>query len=197
MRKRIVIAISAFVVVALAFGAGLLAQRQYQIATIRAAEDFGRNLAGLNDPVPQAPHWEAWRYPSAESKGSIQGSSVRVNTKLVRPAGHYTVFVTADPFEDVARFYAEKACFEQPDDVAKSHSAVSSHGSLQGESNHLLDDFHDAADPEKLRPVRVKYLIRRSPSYDLTVIITRADDEKYTHVALFYDPHTASEDATR
>jgi hypothetical protein len=197
MRKRIVIAISAFVVVALAFGAGLLVQRHYQVASIRVAEEFGRNLAGLDDPVPHAPRWDAWRYPGAESKGSIQGSSVRVNTKLVRPAGNYTVFVTADPFEDVARFYAEKARFEQPDDVAKSQSAVSSRGTIQGESNHLLDDFHDAADPEKLRPVRVKCLVRRSPSYDLTVIITRANDEKHTHVALFYDPHTESEDATR
>jgi hypothetical protein len=197
MRKRAVIAIAAFVVVALAFGAGLLVQRKYQIATIRTAEEFGRNLAGLNDPVPPAPRWEAWGYPSAESKGSIQGSSVRVNAKLVRPAGRYAIFVTADPFEAVARFYAEKAGFEQPDDVAKSHSAVSTRGTLQGESNHLLDDFHDPANPQEFRPVRVKCLIRRCPSYDLTVLITRANEEKYTHIAVSYDPHTEPEEAAR
>jgi hypothetical protein len=197
MRKKSVIAIAAFVVVAFAFGAGILMQRQYQVATIRAAEEFGRNFAGLNDSVPPSPRWEEWHYPRAESKGSIQGSSARVNGKLVRPAGRYAIFVTADAFEDVARFYAEKAGFEQPDDVAKSHLAVSSHGTLQGESNHLLDDFSDVTDPQKLRPVRVKCLIRRCPSYDLTVVITRADDENYTHLGLFYDPHTESDEAAR
>lgn len=197
MRSKLVVVIGIFVLVAIAFGAGILVQREYQVAMIRTAEEFARDLVGLNDPVPSPPRWEDWGYPGAQLRGNIQGSSVRVSGELVRPAGRYAIFVTADPFESVARFFAEKAGFEEPDNVAKSDSAVSTKGTVQGESNHLLDDFHDNTDPQSLRPARVKCLLRRCPSYDLTVIITRANEEKYTHIALFYDPRLELEESAQ
>ncbi len=195
MRKRIVAAVCIIVVVALAFGAGVLVQRQYQLAPIRAAEAFARDFVGLDDAVPPAPRWEEWHYPNAESRGNIRGLSARVMEELVRPAGRYAVFVTTDEFEEVARFYAEKAQFDEPDSLATSRSAVFSQGTVQGESNYLLDDFADVTDPEQSRPVRAKCLARRCPSYDLTVFITRADDESDTHIMLLYDPKTETENA--
>lgn len=190
MRRRILITVAMIAAGAVAFGAGVMVQRQYQLAPIRVAEAAVRGLTGLDDPVPPAPPWEEWRYPNAEFKASIQGSSLRVMGELVRPAGRYAVLVTTDEFEDVARFYAGKTHFEAPDAIAKSRSAVSSYGTVQGESNHLLDDFDDPSDPQKSRPIRAKCMIRRCPSYDLTVFITRADDEAHTHVVLLYDPKT-------
>ncbi|MSR79898.1 MAG: hypothetical protein EXS11_04145 [Gemmataceae bacterium] len=200
MPKRIVATLAIIILVALAFGAGVLAQRQYQLAPIRAAEEFARSklvwdsFTGLDDPIPPAPRWEAWLYPDAKSKGSIQGSSTRLMGKLVRPAGSYAVFVTANKFEDVAHFYAEQSNFEDVDNVAKSKLAVSSHGNFKGESNHLLDDFVDATDPQKSRPVRVKCMLRRCSSYDLTVFISRAEGENHTHILLLYDPKTETAD---
>lgn len=190
MRRRILISAATIAAAAVAFGAGVVVQRQYQLAPIRVAEAAVRDLTGLDDPVPPAPPWDEWHYPNAEVKASVQGSSLRVMGELVRPAGRYAVLVTTDEFEDVARFYAAKTHFEAPDAMAKSRSAVSSYGTLQGESNHLLDDFDDPNDPQKSRPVRAKCMIRRCPSYDLTVFITRADGEAQTHVVLLYDPKT-------
>lgn len=189
MRKQISVILATIVVAALAFGVGVLVQRQYQIAPIRVALDFARDITGVDDAVPPAPPWDEWHYPKAKRLGYKQGMSLRLGEKLVRPAGHYTVLVTADDFEDVARFYAEKSRFDDPDAVAKSRSAMSSQGTLQGESNFVLDDS-DIAGPGEPRPVRGKCLIRRCPSYDLTVFLTRADDEAYTHIVLLYDPKT-------
>lgn len=195
IRKRILYGLGAVALAALAFGAGIFAHGEYQAAQIRGAEKFARELVGLDGSVPLAPAWDDWQYPGARPKATIQGASVRVSGKLERPAGRYAVFASKDAFEDVARFYAEKAHFEQPEQVARSQSATSSHGSLQGESNHLLDDHRDPADPEHARAARSKCLIRRCPSYDLTVFITRADEEPYTHIVLLYDPKTETEDS--
>jgi len=189
MNRWILIGV-AVVIVAVSFCAGLLVQRQYQLASINAAEEIFRDITGLDDPVPPAPLWEDWMYPDAESKGSVTGSELRIKGKLIRPAGRYAVFVTPDDFETVAGFYADKTGFENVDDAASSRSAVSSSGTLQGESNHLLDDFEDAVQPQKSRPVRVKCLIRRCPSYDMNVLINRADGENHTHILLLYDPKT-------
>jgi hypothetical protein len=92
----------------------------------------------------------------------------------------------------IARFYAEQMGFDEPDYVPNSRMAVSSVGTSNGASNHLRDDVNDANDSQKSRSVRAKCLSRRCPSYDLTVFITRADDESHTHIVLLYDPRTES-----
>ena len=188
MRKQILFTGIIVAAAALVFGAGILAQRQYQLARIHAGEEMARDLAGLNDPVPLAPPWREWQYPRARILGTRTGVSVRISEELVRPAGHYAVLVTPDGFEQVARFYAAIAHFENPDEVASSRAAMSSRESLHGESNHWLDDCSAAGDPSQLRPLLAKCLVRRCPSYDLTIFITRADGEPQTHITLLYDP---------
>lgn len=84
--------------------------------------------------------------------------------------------------------------FEDPAAIAKSRAAVASWKTLQGESNFALDDCDDTAASPPTRPVRAKCLIRRCPSYDLTVLLTRADSETETHVLLLYDPKTETAD---
>jgi hypothetical protein len=194
MRNRVLIIVAAIAVAVLLFSAGILVQREFQLAQIRNIEIFARDLAGLDEPVPPAPRWENWQYPHAKSLSHIQGSATRVMEELVRPAGHYAVCVTTDAFEDVARFYAEKAHFDEPDEVAQSRLATSSHGTLT-ESNHWMDDDTAAADAQQSRPVRSKCMIRRCPAYDLSVFITRADGEAPTHIVVLYDPKTETGDA--
>jgi hypothetical protein len=194
MRKAVLVTVAGITIVAIAFGVGILVQREYQLVPLRAAEKFARDLTGLDNPVQAPPSWSDWHYPDAECKGSIEGASLQVMGELVRPPGRYAVFVTRVEFNDVARFYAEKTQFNNPDYVATSHSAVSSQGTLQGESNHLLDDARDAEQPGIKRPVRVKCLVRRCPSHDLTVLISRGDAEENTHIVVLYDPKTVTGD---
>ncbi len=189
MSKRMVIGVAGFVAVG-AFVMGLVVQRQVQVLTLRAAGQVARDFAGLDDPIPPAPAWEEWGYPGAATRSSRQSLAVRVEGRLVRPGGRYAVLVTPDDFEKVAEHYAVKAGFEHAPAVAASRSGASNSDSLQGESTVLLDDFVDARGLEPARPVRVKALLRRSPSYDLTVVLTRAAEESATHILVLYDPRT-------
>lgn len=192
-RNRVMVAVAGLVVVAVAFGAGVLVQREYQLAPVRLAEDLARDLAGTDEPVAPAPRWEKWHYPGARSKGSIKGSSLRVMGQLVKAAGRYAVFVTTDDFDTVARWYAEQAGFERAGDVAKSRTGVSSFGRFpEGQEGFLLDDSSDPTGPNAARSVLTKCLMRRSRSYDLTVVLTRGDGEEHTHILLLYDPRTES-----
>jgi hypothetical protein len=187
MGKRAILIVGLIVLAAGAFGAGVLVQRQIQNARIRAGVEFARDLAGVNDPVPSAPKWEDWLYPKAKVKGSAMSAAVRVSQDLVHPGGRYAVLVTKDDFVTVARFYAERLKFDDPAAIAKSELAFSSQGNVQGVSIHVLDDYRDVEETQKPRPVRTKCLVHRSPSYDLSVFINRAESESETHIVLLYN----------
>jgi hypothetical protein len=174
--------------VTVGFAAGLYAQRRYQIAQIHAAGDFAREMAGLKDAIPAPPPKDDWLYPGAKVRGRIEGMALRISGELVRPAGTFLVFTTKDSFDDVARFYAGKAGFEDPDAVAASRKAFSHSGSLQGVATLVLDDAEMPDEPGGPRPVRSKTLIRRSPSYDVTVVLTQADGEEHLHGTLLFEP---------
>lgn len=197
MKKQILFSLCGLALIAIGISIGVVLQREYQLAAIRAGENVGRSLAGLDDPIPPAPAWEQWRYPRAKSKGEIDGSSTRIEGELIHPAGNYAVLVTADDFETVARFYAEKCNFEEVDQTAKSKSAIAKHGNMQGEANYLLDDFEDTSEIPPTRTVRIKCLFRRCPAYDITVFISRAENEKQTHLLLLYDPNVETEASLR
>lgn len=188
MRKRLLIAAGVTALFAGGIGIGILVQREMQLARIRAGENFARELAGLNDPIPAAPDREEWLYPRAKVKGQLESAAVRISGELVRPAGHYAVLVTGDDFETVARHYSDKLKFSDPEAIAKSQLAFSSEGNVQGESVHLLDDQRGEGDPQSARALRTKCLVRRCPSYDLTVLLTRAEGERETHIIVLYDP---------
>ena len=188
MNRALRLALVLIPTLAAGFAAGLYAQRRYQIARIHAAEDFAREMAGLKDAIPAPPPKDEWLYPGAKVRSRIEGMAVRISGELVRPAGTFLVFTTTDSFDDVARFYAGKAGFEDPDAVATSRRASSHSGSLQGVATLVLDDEERADDSGRSRPVRSKTLIRRSPSYDATVMLTQADGEAHVHGTLLFEP---------
>ena len=114
MRKRLLLTVAILVVVALAFGAGVLVQQRHQLARVGAIKIFARDFVGLDDPVPPSPPWDEWLYPKADAIGSSQGQDLTTGGQLAQPAGRYAVLVTPDAFEDVARFYAEEGPVRQP-----------------------------------------------------------------------------------
>ncbi len=188
--KKVPATLLIVLVTILAFGAGVFVQRHTAKAQVRVAEQFARELTGINDPVPAAPGWDEWHYPNGKWRANRPGVGVRISGQLVRPAGYSGLMITPDPFEEVAQHYAEKASFAEPEKVATSLSGIFDSGNLQGELNLGIDDSEDGTDSAKMRSVRAKCLVRRCPSYDLVVFLTRADDDRYTHIMLVYHPKT-------
>jgi hypothetical protein len=187
MNRTLRLALVLIPALAAGFAVGLYAQRRYQIARIHAAEDFAREMVGLKDAIPAPPNKEEWLYPGAKVRSRIEGMAVRISGELVRPAGTFLVFTTTDSFDDVARFYAGKAGFEDPDGVATSRSGVSHSGNLQGVATLVLDDAEGDDDSGRSGLVR-KTLIRRSPSHDVTVMLTQANGEAPVHGTLLFEP---------
>ncbi|MES2572411.1 MAG: hypothetical protein V4710_20470 [Verrucomicrobiota bacterium] len=188
MRTQLLVTLS-IVIASLAFAAGVLVQSQHDLATIRTIEAFRRDLSRPNAPIypHPPPPWEAWHYPNAKVEGTIHGSSVRINGDSTHPAREYAVLITADEFDQVAHFYAEKTGFANLDEVAKSHSAISIEESEDG-SDYFLEEDNLGGGSQALRSVRTKCLARRFPPHGLTVFITRANDHSDTHIVLLYDP---------
>jgi hypothetical protein len=192
MRRRIMVVIAAVVLLLGAIALGVLAQQRYQLARIRAGENLARDLAGLNDPVPPAPGWEEWQYPKARVMGSAASAAVSVSGKPAHAGGHYAVLVTPDDFETVALFYTSRMKFADAAAMARSRSAVSSEGNIQGESSVVLDDSREAQENANAEDVRAKCLAYRSPSYDVTVFLSRGAGDSHTHIMLLYNPKVAT-----
>lgn len=192
MLQKIGLTLVVLASVAAVFFAGMFAQRQYQLAQVRARVAFARDLVGLDDPVSSPPTWESWLAPQAKVQRSVVTSAVWIENELVRPAGQYAVLTTPLGFEEVVQFYAEAAHFDSPREVATSAGASQTQGTLQGEEISLLDDVLSPASPPVPRPVRCKCLIQRCPAFALTVFVSRADDEEHTHVVLLYVPAAAA-----
>lgn len=190
MRHRLLTVFVAVVLILAAFAFGLLVQRQVQLARIRAAENFARDLAGLNDPIPPSPDFEQWHYPKARVLGSTESPAVSVSGKAAHAGGRYALLLTPDELEAVAGFYTDAMHFADADKVARSRSAISSEGNIQGESRLILDDCRETP-AGSTAAFRTKCLAYRSPSYDLTVFLSRASEEPQTRITLLYNPKAA------
>lgn len=189
--KRVRVLVMVILIAAVSFGAGLWVQRQFQLVPLRLADQFARDLAGLDKPVPPAPAFDTWRYPQSTEGGSLVGTSVRYNGVLVRPPIRMAASSSTDSFETIALYYAEKLGFTEAPDVAASHAGTQSEGSVDGEQSMLLDSGDWAMQTATDTPggrVRLKTLVRRSPAYDVLVMLSQADGSATTHLVLFYTP---------
>lgn len=189
--KRMRVLVIVILAAAVSFGAGLWVQRQFQLFPIRMADAFARDLAGLDKPIPPAPAWETWRYPQSTEGGGLEGTSVRYNGVLVRPPIRMAAYSSTDSFETIAQYYAKKLGFTDVSSIAGSYAATQSEGTIDGEQSMLLDagDWtgQSASDTPGGR-VRLKTLVRRSPGYDVLVVLSQADGNATTHLVLFYTP---------
>ena len=129
--------------------------------------------------------WETWHYPGAVSNGSNSAGARGLLNLSVAPA-RSTLLATPDSFEDVMRFYAGKAGLNWA--TAGTSGAQSARtGLLDGESLVYMTDSTRLGDGQP-RPVRLQTLGRRTVTYDVAVIVSRAEGEGHTHVVLLWFP---------
>jgi len=136
-------------------------------------------------PGETGPDWKEWKYPgSADHESGQAGGGLDAG---VRSPMHYDlVMTTKDDYEKVLGFYAEKTGLSLVDNDK---------GSGVGGGNHeLWFVANDSSSPNDVtgvsqedRPVKTKLFGKRTPAYDLTMFISRAKDEKNTHIVLVYD----------
>jgi hypothetical protein len=179
--------------VALGFGAGVLVQRQYQLAPVRIAEEFMRDIRGAGKGIPPAPAPVEWVYPGANSQSTTGGATLTVGEEVVVPPGTYQLWTTSDGFDEVVRFYADKAKFDETEGLANAGGAGNSFsvGDAPDEPSvnaHLSATRGGDGTGPASSPLRETCLIRRCPSYSITVFISRLASEDETHVILVYDP---------
>lgn len=158
---------------------------------LKLADQFARDIAGLDNPIPPAPALETWVYPGSTAGASLTGAQVHYRGNLVRPAGNLASYSSNDSFEKIAEYYAEKLGFDDAKSMAASKSATYSEGTFDGDNELLLDsgdwtnEFTNANIADR---VRVKNLLKRSAGYDILVELSQADGNTTTHIVVLYLP---------
>jgi len=127
-------------------------------------------LLGLSFPSwgdDKEPKYEAekYRYPNAEKEGG---------GGILAPDLESQVMITKDDFETVVKHYEKVLGDKVPPDAR-----VSSIGTTKFIVSDSKDDGKD-------RPVKVLILVHQERTYSLTLVISRAKEEKMTHIAMVY-----------
>jgi hypothetical protein len=148
----------------------------------------GAGLAG--NPAEAGPDWKEWKYPGGAEHDSSLGGGGQIGTAGVPP--HYCLAMTTeDDYEKVLRFYADKPGMSGL--AAGTGSGMKGGASTDPNTSYIETWFvlNDGWSPEGVsrgRPVKVKVFGKRTGTYDLTMHVSRASDEKHTHIVLAYYP---------
>src|SRR5690348_2173959 len=123
-------------------------------------------LLGLSFPSwgdDEKPKYEAekYRYPNAEKEGG---------GGILAPNLESQIMITKDDFKKVVKHYEQ---------VLGDKLLTGGGIALSGTSKFILDDSKD-------RPVKVLVYVHQAENYSLTLVISRANEEKMTHIALIY-----------
>jgi hypothetical protein len=172
--KRSIIIIAGFLV-ALAVGLGI----GYLVGRNNPSERGLVEKPAVLKPGETGPDWKEWKYPGCAEHGGGQVGGGQ-NAGVKEPMQYDLVMTTQDDYEKVLGFYAEK--------TGISILAVEN-GAGAGGGNHdswFVYDDSRLPNVAQSRPVRVKMFGKRTPTYDLTMFISRANDEKHTHIILVY-----------
>jgi hypothetical protein len=167
--------------VAIAVGVGI----GYLIGRNNSSE---RELAEIHPdskPGEIGPDWKEWKYPGCAEHDFTKvggGQSAGVKTPM-----HYDlVMTTKDDLEKVLGFYVEKTGIS----LLSSHTGEGA----GGKNDDVWFVTSDSRSPSEVdqtatkdRPVRTKMFGKRTATYDLTMFVSRANDEKHTHIILSYD----------
>jgi hypothetical protein len=124
--------------------------------------------------VPAAPPSDYWTYP-----GSASGMSSGSGENLLATS------TTPDDFKEVARFYHEQigATLGAGGNFEMEGSGLASTGTGRGTYTYVVDSLRKDG---RARGVRVATFDVRSPSYDLSVFVSRAEGEPDTHIVVTY-----------
>ena len=127
-------------------------------------------LLGLSFPSwgdDEKPKYEAekFRYPNAEKEGG---------GGLLAPNLESQIMITKDDFKKVVKHYEGVL-----GDKLAAANRVTWHGTNKFIVNDSKDDGTD-------RPVKILIYVHQAENYSLTLVISRAKEEKMTHIALVY-----------
>jgi len=141
-----------------------------------------------NKSVPPAPGIDDWKYPDAQSGGSSSsgGGSERPGREY-----HEVVWMTADDYDKVLAFYADKMKLDK-DWVSESPWVQGTMGggnimSVNSPPKGGVGREAEGDGDKRVRPVRCQCLTKRTPSYDISVFLTRGESEKHTYVLIVYN----------
>ena len=188
MRSRVLIILGVLILVALAFGAGLLTQRYFQLVVISETVD---TIVG---PAEQPPELVAFAFPNSEFqfKGSAGGATS--NRGVVIHAPQIGMWTTSESFEDVIVHYARTMGFQRETNIENRQSLINAAsyldlGKADASSKALIRDNSkpESAYPPSLRSVRIECLVKRTRTYHVNVMLSRADDDELTHIVVVYD----------
>ena len=104
---------------------------------------------------------EKYRYPNAEKEGG---------GGILAPNLESQIMITKDDFKKVVKHYEK---------VLGDNLSAGSPVTLSGTSKFIVNDSKD-------RPVEVLVYVHQAENYSLTLVISRANEEKMTHIALIY-----------
>ncbi len=190
LRKFILVAISAFSVIGLAFCAGLVAQRHVELLAI------DRTVNHIVGDAEQPPLLEEFAFPNSKlhSKVSSGGATSDRGIEIHNP--QVGLWSTPEPFENVVKYYVQRLQFKKVADPAERLAKMKASGHLAlGGANASSQVFvRDNSRPESgdfpksLRSVRLECLVQRTRSYHLNIVVSRADDEDSSHIVIIYDP---------
>lgn len=130
--------------------------------------------------------WEDWKYPRMNHQfHSTTGGGGHVAGHVFRPQ-NCLVGASADSFDQVVAHYAELCGPEGS--LAEVKGDLDSGVDARIRHCRHLDDSKRPGAGGMLspRPVRVRTFAVQTPDYAVTVTVSRADDEKETHVILVH-----------
>jgi hypothetical protein len=135
-----------------------------------------------------APDWKEWKYPECSEHESSTGGGTQTSSGGVPP--HFClVMATPDDYERVLRYYGDKAGIPGLEQGSGAGTKVNTGGpQVHVEEWFVLNDSHPPNRATQSRPVKMKMFGRRTLTYDLTMLISRANDEKHTHIVLAFYP---------
>jgi hypothetical protein len=150
-------------------------------------QDRAENTVELM-PADAESQGKDWKYPGCSDHDSSLGGGGHVGRAKVPP--HYClVMTTQDDYEKVLKFYADKTGISSlvagtGGGTTMKFDTTTSHF----ETWFVLNDNLSPGGANQGRPVRAKVFAKRTATYDLTVFISRATNEKHTHIVLAYYP---------
>jgi hypothetical protein len=111
-----------------------------------------------------------WKYPDSKMLGASMSDG---GNRLVQSVKCRAVLTTPDPIEKVIDFYSKKLV-ATPDVILPSTKAEDL--ASDGKSVSMQDDSQG-------RPVTIRVIVVNKADTSTTLVISRANDEKETHIA--------------
>ena len=170
---------------------------------------FGQRI--LTPTAADAPEIEEWSYPGAEKRFDSTGGPMAERKQRgpdfkKRDGVHKAIWITADAYNKVVSFYADKLQLGHFDpDKTSSQGGVDSSQKFSGgmfperfKSEEIYGFISDRMKPipgdaiarvaaRDPHPLRTHCFVRRTDAYLVTVTITKAEEGEHTYIVLVYD----------